>query len=67
MSRPSASPLPDATASRPAPTAPPAGPLRTLQAPPAAAREASVTPPEDCMISGSGMPISRQRSPRRRR
>ena len=65
MSKPSASPSPLAAAISPAPTAPPAGPLSTLQAPPLAASEASATPPEDCMTIGAGTPSSAQRSARR--
>ncbi len=62
MSRPSALPSPLAVATRPAPTAPPAGPLSTLHAPPLAASAASATPPEERMISGSGTPARSQRS-----
>ena len=56
MSKPSALPSPQARARRPAPTAPPAGPERTLQAPARAASAASATPPEDCITSGRGSP-----------
>ena len=56
MSKPIALPSPLARASRPAPTAPPAGPERTLQAPARAASAAGATPPEDCMTSGCGSP-----------
>ena len=58
MSKPIASPSPLIRASSPAPTAPPAGPERTLQAPARAASAAGTTPPEDCMISGAGRPAS---------
>ena len=60
MSRPSASPSPERRARRPAPTAPPAGPESTLQAPARAASASGATPPEDCMTSGSGSPRSRR-------
>ena len=43
-------------ARRPAPTAPPAGPERTLQAPARAASAAGATPPEDCITNGCGSP-----------
>ena len=58
MSRPIALPSPLARARRPAPTAPPAGPERTLQAPARAASAAGATPPEDCITSGAGSPPS---------
>ena len=45
-------------ARRAAPTAPPAGPDSTLQAPARAASAAGATPPEDFMTSGSGSPCS---------
>ena len=48
-------------ASRPAPTAPPAGPESTLQAPARAASAAGTTPPEDCMTSGCGKPAAFER------
>ena len=54
MSKPSASPSPLTVAISPAPMAPPAGPLRTLHAPPLAASAASATPPDDCITTGSG-------------
>ena len=46
---------------RAAPTTPPAGPLRTVQA--AWSRQASIgsTPPLDCMIAGAGSPASAAR------
>ena len=58
MSSPIASPSPPARAIRPAPTAPPAGPERTLQAPARAASAASATPPEDCITTGRGSPAA---------
>ena len=61
MSKPSALPSPLRRASRPAPTAPPAGPERTLQAPARAASAAGATPPEDCITSGSRQPRARAR------
>ncbi len=56
MSIPSASPSPHSRARWPAPTAPPAGPESTLQAPARAASASGATPPEDCITSGSGSP-----------
>jgi hypothetical protein len=56
MSSPIASPSPEIRATRPAPTAPPAGPERTFQAPCRAASRHGATPPEERMISGSGRP-----------
>ena len=53
MSRPIASGLPAALASSAAPTAPPAGPESTLQAPARAASAASAVPPEERITSGS--------------
>ena len=67
MSKPSALPSPLIRASRPAPTAPPAGPERTLQAPARAASAAGATPPEDCITSGSGRPAAAAASPSRPR
>ena len=67
MSKPIALPSPLAWARSPAPTAPPAGPERTLQAPARAASAAGATPPEDCITSGGGSPPSvaaRSRLPR---
>ena len=58
MSKPIALPSPLARARSPAPTAPPAGPERTLQAPARAASAAGATPPEDCITSGAGSPPS---------
>ncbi len=63
MSKPRALPSPEILASRPAPTAPPAGPERTLQAPAVAASSAGATPPEDCMTSGCGSPSPEAASP----
>jgi hypothetical protein len=60
MSIPIASPWPDARASSAAPTAPPAGPERTLHAPARAASDASAVPPDERITSGSGSPRSRQ-------
>ncbi len=59
MSRPIALPSPQARARRPAPTAPPAGPESTLQAPARAASSAVATPPEDCITTGSRQPCRR--------
>ncbi len=56
MSKPSALPSPQRRAIRPAPTAPAAGPERTLQAPAFAASAALATPPEDRITSGRGSP-----------
>ena len=56
MSKPTTSRSPEIRASSPAPTAPPAGPESTLQAPARAASSAGATPPEDFMISGAGRP-----------
>ena len=67
MSRPIALPSPEARASRPAPTAPPAGPERTLQAPAAAASSALATPPEDCITSGARQAAASAASPSRPR
>ncbi len=47
------------SASSSAPPTPPAGPERTVRAAWAAARAESVSPPEDCMMSGSGSPRAR--------
>ena len=58
MSKPRALPSPLIRASAPAPTAPPAGPERTLQAPARAASAAGATPPEDCITSGAGSPAA---------
>ena len=58
MSKPSALRSPPARARRPAPTAPPAGPESTLQAPARAASAASATPPEDCITRGRGRPAA---------
>ena len=58
MSMPTASPPPDSSAISAAPTAPPAGPDRTLQAPARAASAVGATPPEDFMISGKARPLS---------
>ncbi len=52
---------------RPAPTAPPAGPESTLQAPARAASAALATPPEDCITSGLGRPADSAASPSRPR
>ncbi len=59
MSRPRALPSPAARAIRAAPTAPPAGPERTLQAPARAASATSATPPEERMTTGRGNPALR--------
>ena len=67
MSMPSAHPSPDSLASNPAPTAPPAGPERTLQAPARAASLAGATPPDDIITVGSGSPRSFAASPSRPR
>ena len=56
MSSPTTFPSADSVAKSPAPTAPPAGPERTLQAPALAASAAGATPPDDLMTSGSGRP-----------
>ena len=61
MSKPIAFPSPLIRARRPAPTAPPAGPERTLQAPARAASAAGTTPPEDCMTTGAGSPAAARR------
>ncbi len=66
MSMPTASPSPDSLAMSAAPTAPPAGPDSTLQAPARAASAVGATPPDDFMISGSGSPRS-TRGPRQPR
>ena len=58
MSSPTAFPSAESVASRPAPTAPPAGPESTLQAPARAASAAGATPPDDLITSGSGRPRS---------
>ena len=63
MSKPIALPSPETAESRPAPTAPPAGPERTLQAPALPASGAVATPPEDCMTSGAGSPAAPAASP----
>ena len=60
MSKHSTSGSPASSASSSAPPTPPAGPDRTVSAACAAAREASVSPPEDCMICGSGSPPARE-------
>ena len=67
MSKPSALPSPESRASSPAPTAPPAGPESTLQAPARAASAAGATPPEDSITAGSGKPRPRATSPSRPR
>ena len=67
MSSPSALPSPEIRASSPAPTAPPAGPERTVQAPERAASKAGATPPEDFITCGSGSPRSVAASARRPR
>ena len=67
MSKPSALPSPESSASSPAPTAPPAGPESTLQAPARAASAAGATPPEDIITAGSGSPRSLAASQRRPR
>ncbi len=54
MSKQSTSRSPASSASSSAPPTPPAGPESTVSAACAPARAASVSPPEDCMISGSG-------------
>ena len=65
MSIPIASGCPADFASRAAPTAPPAGPERTLQAPARAASAASAVPPEERITSGSGSDLDRLASARR--
>ena len=67
MSRPIALPSPEARAISPAPTAPPAGPERTLQAPAASRLGGGATPPEDCITSGRGRPARSAASPSRPR
>jgi hypothetical protein len=67
MSRPRALPSPAARARTPAPTAPPAGPERTLQAPAPAASATVAVPPEERITIGSGTPRSLQASERRPR
>ena len=67
MSRPTTLPSPLADAIRPAPTAPPAGPESTLQAPAVAASSASAMPPEDCITTGRGRPATVAASPSRPR
>ena len=64
MSMPIASGSPASLARRAAPTAPPAGPESTLQAPARAASAASAVPPEERITSGSARPRSRQASAR---
>ena len=58
MSKPSALPSPQRRARSPAPTAPPAGPERTLQAPARAASSAGATPPEESITCGAGSPAA---------
>jgi len=64
MSKPRALPSLLSRASRLAPTAPPAGPERTLQAPARAASSAGATPPEERITSGRGSPAPAAASPR---
>ena len=64
MSSPTASPVPESRAKSPAPTAPPAGPERTLHAPCRAASCQGATPPDERMISGSGIPADLEASAR---
>ena len=56
MSKHSTSASPASSASSNAPPTPPAGPESTVRAACAHARADSVSPPEDCMIWGSGNP-----------
>jgi hypothetical protein len=62
MSNPIAFGVSAARASSADPTAPPAGPERTLQAPDRAASAADAVPPDERMTSGSGRLFSRQAS-----
>ena len=59
MSKQSTSRSPASSAPAARPPTPPAGPESTVSAACAPARAASVSPPEDCMICGSGRPSSR--------
>ena len=59
MSKHSTSLSPASSASSSAPPTPPAGPDSTVSAACAHARARSVSPPEDCMICGSGSPLAR--------
>ena len=67
MSKQSTSTSPASSASKSAPPTPPAGPDSTVSAACAHARADSVSPPEDCMISGSGRPPARASPASRRR
>jgi hypothetical protein len=67
MSSPTASPDSAASATRADPTAPPAGPDRTVHEPCRAAVAALAVPPLESITSGSGSPASTARSVSRSR
>jgi len=67
MSKQSTSASPASSASSNAPPTPPAGPESTVSAACAEARATSVSPPEDCMICGSGSARERASAASRRR
>ena len=67
MSRHTAPAVPARSAIRAAPTAPPAGPDRTVHDPWREAVAAATTPPPESITSGAGRPASSARSERRSR